>query len=133
VGRKRKSRGRSKGNKGRGKMIQCAGCHQLVPRDKAKAVTRYVSIVDSRMAKELKEQGAWLPRTRVTRYFCVSCAVHRHISSPRQREDRRKELREEQERKLQKKVNIEIEKRTPSLRYKGKYVERGKRKAREPA
>ena len=54
---KRKSRGRSKGRKGRSKMVQCGSCGSLVPRDKAKKVTHYKSLVDSSLAKELKAQG----------------------------------------------------------------------------
>lgn len=113
MGKKRKSRGRSKGKKGRGKMIQCAGCGQLVPRDKAKCISRWVSVVDSRIAKELKKQGAYLPRRRVTRCFCVSCSIHRHLFSPRAQEERQKEQKEELDRRIKKKVNVEIKKKTP--------------------
>ena len=130
MGRKRKSRGRSKGGKGRGNTVQCAGCKRQVPRDKAKKVTRWVSLVDSRMVEELKKKRVYLPRTRVTKYYCISCAVHRHISSPRKREERKKEEVEREEERLKKMVEIEIKKRTPTFRYKGKYVERGKRKAK---
>ena len=37
--KKRKSRGRSKGGKGRSELVHCSGCGCLVPRDKAKKVT----------------------------------------------------------------------------------------------
>lgn len=74
--KKRKSRGRSKGGKGRAPTVQCSNCGALIPRDKAKRVTKTVSIVDPALAKELRAKGAFIPTTRVTKYYCVSCAVH---------------------------------------------------------
>lgn len=88
--KKRRSRGRRKGSKGRGKMVQCAGCGKLVPIDKAARVTKTVRWIDPRLATELRKQGAYLPRSRRITLYCVSCAVHRGISPPRKREDRRK-------------------------------------------
>ena len=108
MGKKRKSRGRSKGGKGRGKMVQCAGCGGLVPRDKAKQVTRWVSLVDRRMVEELKKRGAYLPRTRITKYYCISCSVHRHITSPRKREDRKREEQRHEEERLKRMTEITI-------------------------
>lgn len=86
---KRKSHGRRKGGKGRGSQVQCAGCGQLIARDKAKKVTKWVSFIDYRIAKDLRKQGAYLPKSQVTQYYCVSCAIHRHVVSIRQREDRK--------------------------------------------
>jgi small subunit ribosomal protein S26e len=86
---KRKSRGRSKGGKGRSGQVQCSGCGQLVPRDKAKKVSRRVSIVDPRMAKELRQKGTYLPSRRTTKYYCVSCAVHRGVVKVRAKDKRR--------------------------------------------
>ncbi|MFQ5762874.1 MAG: 30S ribosomal protein S26e [Candidatus Bathyarchaeia archaeon] len=87
--KKRKSRGRAKGGKGRSDAIQCTSCGSLVPRDKAKKVTSWVSFVDPALAKELRSQGAFIPRDSVIKYYCVSCAVHRGIVKVRAREARR--------------------------------------------
>jgi small subunit ribosomal protein S26e len=86
---KRKSRGRSKGGKGKSSLIQCNGCGELVPRDKAKRVSRRISMVDYTLAKELRQQGAYIAAPVETRYYCVSCAVHRGVVKVRARDDRR--------------------------------------------
>lgn len=86
---KRKSRGRSKGSKGSSGVIQCAGCGQLVPRDKAKKSTRRLSIVDPQLAKELRQKGAYIAMPSDTKYYCVSCAVHRGIVKVRAESERR--------------------------------------------
>ncbi|MFA9495283.1 MAG: 30S ribosomal protein S26e [Candidatus Bathyarchaeota archaeon] len=75
--KKRKSGGRSKGGKGRSGSVQCSFCGAQVPRDKAKRQTKFTSLVDSRILKELQAQGAQINRTKVTKYMCISCAVHR--------------------------------------------------------
>lgn len=87
--KKRKSRGRSKGGKGRGELIQCSNCGMLVPRDKAKRVTTWVSLVEPTLAKELRAKGAYIARQRVVKTYCVSCAVHFGVSKVRAREERR--------------------------------------------
>jgi len=87
--KKRSSGGRSKGGKGRSGMVQCSYCGAQVPRDKAKRTTRYTSLVDSRVMKELKDQGASINRTKTTKYLCISCAVHRGVVNIRAKEDRR--------------------------------------------
>jgi len=89
---KRKSRGRSKGSKGRSSHVQCCGCGQLVPRDKAKKSTRRVSLLNPVLAKELRQKGAYISSQRDTKYYCVSCAVHRGIVKVRA-EDERKTVR----------------------------------------
>ena len=86
---KRKSRGRSKGGKGRSGYVQCSSCGELVPRDKAKKVSRRVSLVDRTIAKELRQKGAYLPSRTVTKYYCVSCAVHRGVVKVRAKGERR--------------------------------------------
>ena len=88
MGKKRKSRGRAKGSKGRSAPIQCNSCGSLVPRDKAKRVTTWVSLVDSRLAKELRTQGTFIPREQVIKRFCISCAVHRGIVKVRSKIER---------------------------------------------
>jgi small subunit ribosomal protein S26e len=87
--KKRSSGGRSKGGKGRSGMVQCSYCGAQVPRDKAKKVTKYTSLVDSRILKELRAQGASINRTKTTKYLCISCAVHRGVVNIRAKEDRK--------------------------------------------
>ena len=38
--------------------------------------------------KELRDQGATINRTRVTKYMCISCAVHRGAVKIRAKTDR---------------------------------------------
>jgi len=85
---KRKSRGRSKGSKGSGGTVQCASCGSMVPRDKAKKSTRRVSIVDAQLAKELRQKGTYIAAPVDTKYYCVSCAVHRGIVKVRAESER---------------------------------------------
>lgn len=87
---KRKSHGRSKGDKGRGGFVQCASCGAMVPRDKAKKVTKRVSLVDYSLAKELRQKGAYIAAPVKTKYYCVSCAVHRGVVKVRAENKRRK-------------------------------------------
>lgn len=87
--KKRSSGGRSKGGKGRSGMVQCSYCGAQVPRDKAKRQTRYTSLVDSRIFKELRDQGARIQRTKTVKYLCISCAVHRGVVKVRSKVDRK--------------------------------------------
>jgi len=61
----------------------------MVPVDKAKRVTSRVTLVDPILAKELRSKGATLPSASVTKYFCVSCAVHRKIVKVRSKNERK--------------------------------------------
>lgn len=88
--KKRKSRGRSKGHKGKEDFVQCASCGKLVPRSKAKKIYRRTSLVDPYLAKQLVKKGAYFPGSQSVRYYCVSCAVHRGYYSPRNKQERRK-------------------------------------------
>lgn len=81
--KKRKSRGRRKGSKGSGRMVQCHGCGKIVPMDKVKKVSKRVSFIEPSLAKELRKQGAYIAGGTTIRYFCVSCGVHRGLCSPR--------------------------------------------------
>ncbi|MDH5634206.1 MAG: 30S ribosomal protein S26e [Candidatus Bathyarchaeota archaeon] len=90
---KRKSRGRSKGQKGRSSYVQCGSCGQLVPRDKAKKVTRRRSLVNPALSRELRQRGAYLPDRTMTKYHCVSCAVHRGIVKVRSKGSRKSRRR----------------------------------------
>jgi len=64
-------------------------CGELVPRDKAKKVSRRFSMVDPMLAKELRQKGAYIPSYTQTKYYCVSCAVHRGIVKVRSRSERK--------------------------------------------
>lgn len=86
---KRKSRGRAKGGKGRSDLVQCSQCGERVPRDKAKKISRPVTLVDPVLARELRQRGAYIPSHIETKYYCVSCAVHRGVVKVRAREERR--------------------------------------------
>ena len=88
--KKRKSRGRSKGGKGRGQMVQCTYCGASVPRDKAKKIYRKVSFIDPRLAYELRKKGAYIPGSQSIEFACIGCAVHRGMYSPRAKDERRK-------------------------------------------
>ena len=74
--KKRKSGGRNKGSKGNNSGVQCTKCGRLVPADKIKKVTRRVSVVDYRLAAELRKEGAIIPARQVIEYLCISCGVH---------------------------------------------------------
>ncbi len=87
--KKRKSRGRSKGAKGRDSILYCDACGRPIPRGKAIRVTRPVSIVDPQLRKELEKKGAIIARTVVTKTLCVSCAVYQGVRKVRSREERK--------------------------------------------
>lgn len=86
---KRKSRGRAKGSKGKGGRVQCSLCGELVPRDKAKKRTSRISLVSYTLAKELRQKGAYLPGSSATKYYCISCAVHRGLVKVRSKSERK--------------------------------------------
>ncbi len=86
---KRKSRGRSKGGKGRSELVQCSACGSLVPRDKVKRVTTRLSFVDPQLAKELRAKGAYLGSQQVVRNYCVSCAIYHRVVKVRSKQERR--------------------------------------------
>jgi len=90
---KRKSRGRSKGGKGSSGLVQCVSCGSMVPRDKAKKSTRRVSFVEPQLAKELRQKGTYLSSWVDTKYYCISCAVHRGIVKVRAENERHTKYR----------------------------------------
>lgn len=90
---KRKSRGRSKGRKGRSGFVQCSMCGELVPRDKAKKVSRRTSLVDYALAKELRQKGAYFATRVQIKYYCISCAVHRGVVKVRAKGERKQRPR----------------------------------------
>lgn len=89
MSKKRKSRGRSKGGKGRGDTVYCSNCGASVPRDKAKKVTTRLSLVEPTLARELRAAGAYIASPTQTRYYCISCSVHYGIVKVRAKSERR--------------------------------------------
>ena len=87
--KKRRSGGRSKGGKGRSDLVQCSNCGMMIPRDKAKRVSKFVSLVDPVLARELRSDGAQIARHKVTKHYCVSCAVHFGVVKVRSKISRR--------------------------------------------
>ena len=69
--------------------VQCCVCGQLVPRDKAKKMTRRVSVLNPTLARELRQKGAYIAGRLETKYYCISCAVHRGIVKVRAEGERR--------------------------------------------
>ena len=89
--KKRKNSG--KGRSGKNVGVQCSKCGRMVPRSKAKKVTRPTRLMEGVIAKELRQAGAILPNNRVTKWYCISCAVHSHTIKIRSGEDRKKKGR----------------------------------------
>ncbi len=87
--KKRESRGRRKGAKGKSGTTQCDNCGRLVPDDKIICVTRMYSPVDPQLASELEKRGAIIMRYPVTKCYCVSCAIHYGIVRIRAEEERK--------------------------------------------
>ena len=73
--KKRRSRGRTGSSGGRDHRVQCAQCGQMVPRGKAKRVSRRVSLVDRQIGQELRKQETIMPYKSNLSWYCVSCAV----------------------------------------------------------
>ncbi|HXW95010.1 MAG TPA: 30S ribosomal protein S26e [Nitrososphaerales archaeon] len=89
MSKKRKSRGRSKGGKGRSDVVYCSNCGASVPRDKAKRVTTRLNLVEPTLARELRAAGAYIAAPTVNRFYCVSCAVHYGVVKVRAKSERR--------------------------------------------
>jgi len=87
--KKRKSRGRHKGGKGKEYIVQCDLCGALIPRSKAVRITKPLSIIDPQLARELKAKGAVLPTYLVTRTLCIRCAIHRGVIKIRAEKERK--------------------------------------------
>ncbi|MEM0341977.1 MAG: 30S ribosomal protein S26e [Desulfurococcus sp.] len=86
--KKRESRGRRKGDKGKVGYVQCDQCGRRVPEDKAICVTRMYSPVPPQLAEELEKKGAIIQKYPVRKCYCVSCAVHLGIVKVRPEEER---------------------------------------------
>jgi len=50
-------------------------------------------MVDYALAKELRQKGAYIASPVETRYYCVSCAVHRGVVKVRARDERKQPWR----------------------------------------
>ncbi|MFX1321863.1 MAG: 30S ribosomal protein S26e [Promethearchaeota archaeon] len=87
--KKRKSGGKSGSSKGKYNLVQCSNCGKHVPRSKAKAFTKKVSLVDYRMYSELKKQGTLIQTPVKKLYLCVSCAIHKGRISQRAKIERK--------------------------------------------
>jgi len=100
--KKRKSGGRKKGQSGKGKSVQCAKCHRIVPIDKARKETRRVSVVDRETERMIRKDKGYVSTTYRTSYYCVSCAIHTHKVNIRSKSSRDLERSEhEQKRETQ--------------------------------
>ncbi|MGC9118156.1 MAG: 30S ribosomal protein S26e [Thermoproteus sp.] len=88
--KKRKNRGRHKGDKGRERTLHCDNCGKLIPRSKAVRVTIPYSPVPPDLARELEKQGAIIPKYYITRTYCINCAVFFGLIKVRPREERKK-------------------------------------------
>ena len=88
--KKRKNRGRHKGDKGKEPLVYCDNCGKLVPRSKAVRVTVPYSPVPADLARELEKQGAIIPRYYVTKTYCINCAIFLGILKVRPEDERKK-------------------------------------------
>ena len=89
IPKKRRSGGKTGSSKGSYNNVQCSKCGRMVPRSKAKAVTRRTSLVDGRMYAELKKTGTIIQTPSTKKYYCISCAVHSHQVSQRSKASRK--------------------------------------------
>ncbi|RLF16868.1 MAG: 30S ribosomal protein S26e [Thermoprotei archaeon] len=87
--KKRKSRGRHKGDKGKEGYVQCDRCGALVPRSKAVRVTVNSLPLDPQLISELRRQGAIIPRYTIVKNYCIRCAIHYRIIKIRPEEQRK--------------------------------------------
>lgn len=88
--KKRKNRGRHKGDKGKEPMVYCDNCGKLVPRSKAVRITVPYSPVPADLARELEKQGAIVPRYYVTKTYCINCAIYLGILKVRAEDERKR-------------------------------------------
>nr|WP_291765971.1 30S ribosomal protein S26e [Caldivirga sp. UBA161] len=87
--KKRKNRGRHKGDKGKESIVYCDNCGKMIPRSKAVRVTVPYSPIPSDLAKELEKQGAIVPRYYITKTYCVNCAIYLGIIKVRSEDERK--------------------------------------------
>jgi len=92
VPKKRKNRGRKKGDKGREPYVYCDNCGKVTPRSKSVRLTVPYSPVPPDLARELEKQGVIISRYLVTKRYCINCAVFFGIIKVRPREERKKRV-----------------------------------------
>ncbi|MCP4762073.1 MAG: 30S ribosomal protein S26e [archaeon] len=85
--KKRKNSG--KGQTGKVPSVQCNKCGRMVPKTKAKRVTRPTRLMEGVIYKELKAAGAIMPSGKSTKWLCISCAVHSRTVKIRSSADRK--------------------------------------------
>jgi len=90
--KKRKNRGRHKGDKGRESVVYCDNCGKQVPRSKAVRITVPYSPVPADLAKELEKQGAIIPRYRIAKTLCINCAIFAGVLKVRSEDERKKRV-----------------------------------------
>ncbi len=101
--KKRKNRGRHKGDKGKESVVYCDNCGKMIPRSKAVRVTVPYSPIPADLAKELEKQGAIIPRYYITKTYCINCAIYLGIIKVRPEDERksRRPILRSQQRPLQ--------------------------------
>ncbi|MEM1627922.1 MAG: 30S ribosomal protein S26e [Desulfurococcaceae archaeon] len=87
--KKRESRGRRKGDKGKTGNMQCDNCGALIPADKAICVTKMYSPIPPGLAEELEKKGAIIMKYPMKKCYCISCAIHFGIIKVRPEEERK--------------------------------------------
>ncbi len=87
--KKRKSRGRHKGDKGKEAYVQCDRCGAMLPRSKAVKLSTWSTPIDPQLARELRAQGAIIPRYKIIKYYCIRCAIHYGLIKIRPEEQRK--------------------------------------------
>lgn len=87
--KKRKNRGRHKGDKGKESIVYCDNCGKMIPRSKAVRVTVPYSPIPADLARELEKQGAIVPRYYITKTYCINCAIYFGIIKVRSEGERK--------------------------------------------
>jgi small subunit ribosomal protein S26e len=90
--KKRKNRGRHKGDKGHEGVVYCDNCGKQVPRSKAVRMTVPYSPVPGDLARELEKQGAIVPRYQVMKTLCINCAIFAGVLKVRSEDERKKRM-----------------------------------------
>ena len=89
VPKKRKNRGRHKGDKGKKSIIYCDNCAKMIPRSNTVRLPVPYSTIPADLAKELEKQGAIVPRYYITKTYCINCAIYLGIIKVRSEDERK--------------------------------------------
>mmetsp|Transcript_11388 Transcript_11388/g.23051 ORF Transcript_11388/g.23051 Transcript_11388/m.23051 type:complete len:110 (-) Transcript_11388:1825-2154(-) len=94
---KRRNHGRNRHGRSHTRLVDCDGCGCRPAKDKAIKRFTVRNIVDKSSLRDLSDacviQNYELPKFYVKQHYCVSCAVHRKVVRPRNRETRRERTR----------------------------------------